>query len=325
MSTRLVNRSERLAEIERMLFHSATGLRVVEIAESCGVDRRTIYRDLSLLNDLGLPVYQKDGRFHLNHEYYVATVRLNLNEAVALLIAARTFMHAAEHHNPHLTAALKKLSQILPESVASHVMSAIDATHGDPVDRAFVATLETLTRAWAERRKVKLWYRNTNSTTTRARDFAIYLIEATSTGSLYAVGYDFGVQHVSAFKLQRIKRVQLLQARYEIAPSLDRRRYLAGIWGMTRGEAGGKPVEVVLAFSADITPMIREKARHTAQRITILDDHRCIVRFLVSDWREFLPWLRSLGTQVEVLEPEALRNQIAAEAVKIAALYEAGV
>ena len=63
MSTQLINRTERLATIEKMLFRAPSGMRVVDIAAACGVDRRTVYRDLNLLNEIGLPIYQKDGRY----------------------------------------------------------------------------------------------------------------------------------------------------------------------------------------------------------------------------------------------------------------------
>lgn len=323
MGTRLTHRSERLAEIERMLFRSAAGLRVVEIAEACGVDRRTIYRDLSLLGDIGLPIYQKDGRFYLNHEYYVAPVRLSINELVAMYIAARGLSYSAEQHNPHVVSALKKLGQILPDSLSAHVLLTVEAGHSSPVDRAFVAALETLTRAWAERRKVKLWYRGGDSISTRAREFAIYFIEPDSTGMLYAVGFDYLLQRVRAYKLQRIKRVQLLQNQYEIPIHFDRRRALADIWGMMRDDAGDKMVEVVLACSAELASVIRERSRRAPQRIRMLADNRCIVRMRVSDWRDVVPWVRSLGAQVEVLEPKALRDLIVAEASKIAQVYQA--
>jgi proteasome accessory factor B len=325
MGTRLVQRSERLAEIERMLFRGTAGLRVVEIAEACGVDRRTIYRDLSLLTDIGVPIYQKEGRFYLNHEYYVATVRLSIHESVALYIAVRNLSQAAQHHNPHIASALKKLSQILPDALATHVAYTVEAGHDDPVDRAFVMTLETLTRAWAERRQVKLWYRSADSVSISAREFAIYFIEPNSAGTLYAVGFDYLAQRVRAYKLHLIKRVQLLQNQYEMPLHFDRRRFLSGMWGMMREEAGDKLVEVVLACSADLASTIRERARRTAQRIAILGDNRCLVRMAVADWREILPWVRSLGAQVEVLEPKALRDYIAAEASKIAQVYQAKV
>jgi proteasome accessory factor B len=320
MAHRLVNRSERLAEIERLLVRSSSGLRVVEIAEACGVDRRTIYRDLSLLTEVGLPIYQQEGRFCLNHDRYVANARLNLNESVALFIAARSLSHVSEQHNPHLISALKKLSLILPEPLAAHLLHLIESVRGKPVDRAFVAVLETFTHAWAERTKVKLWYRSSESYNTREHEFATYFIEPTASGGLYAIGYDYVAQRVRAFKIERIKRVQLLPARYDIPSFFDRRRYLAGLWGMMRGETSEKPVEIRLAFAPDLTPVIKERVGETSQIITTLDN-RCLVHMQVSDWREALPWVRSLGARVEVLEPKMLRDEIASEAMRVVNMY----
>ncbi len=149
MSTQLINRTERLATIERLLFRNVSGMRVVDIADSCDVDRRTIYRDLALLREIGVPVYQKDGRYYLNHEQYVATVRLNIFELVALYVASRGLVFYVEQQNPHVISALKKLSKALPEPLARHVNTMVETVRATPVDRAFVSVLETMTRAWA--------------------------------------------------------------------------------------------------------------------------------------------------------------------------------
>ena len=245
MSTRLINRTERLTEIEQMLFHHPMGLRAVEIAEACGVDRRTIYRDLALLVDIGLPVFQKDGRFLMNREYYGASVRLNTHESVALFIAAHGMAHYARQQNPHMISALKKLSLALPEPIARHVLFLIEAIRTDAVDRAFVSVLELFTRAWAERRKVKLWYRGGDELQTRVHEFAPYFIEMTGAGSLYAVGYDYQIQQVRAFKLQLVKRVQMLGGTFDIPGQFERQRYLVGIPGMMDGDPAAEGIEEI--------------------------------------------------------------------------------
>ncbi len=321
MSTQLIHRTERLATIEKMLFRAASGLRVVEIAEACGVDRRTVYRDLALLTEIGVPVYQKDGRYFLNHEYYVATVRLNVNELVALYVASRGMSYVWEQQNPHIISALKKLSRNLPDSLAQHVRFMIDTLRSNPVDRAFVFMLETLTRAWAEQRKVKLWYRGPNSSSVSIREFAVYFIEPASSGSLYAVGYDFQMQRVGALRLQWIKRAQIMPHEYEIPSHFDRQHYLAGAWGLMRSSLSGKAVQVVLSFAPDAVPLVQERLRQTVHAQRITDDAHCIITMQVADWQDMLPWVRSWGTKVEVLEPKALRDYIAAEALKLAAVY----
>jgi predicted DNA-binding transcriptional regulator YafY len=321
MSTQLINRTERLATIEDMLFRAKQGVRVVEIAETCGVDRRTVYRDLSLLSEFGLPVYQKDGRYYLNHEYYVATVRLNINELVALYIAARGQTYFMDQENPHVVSALKKLTKTLPDPLARHVKYVIEKMRSGPVDRAFVSVLETMTRAWAEHRKVKLWYRRPGHTSISVREFATYFIEPSSNGGLYAVGYDYLSQHVGAVRLQWVKRVQLLPMTYEIPAQLEQRRYMAGAWGMMRTGIDIQSVNVVMAFSPDVVPAVKEKLRETIHAFKMTENNRCLVSVQVSDWRDILPWIRAWGPKVEVLEPEVLRAEIAAEALKLAAVY----
>lgn len=323
MSTQLINRTERLATIEKILFRAPLGLRVVEIAEACGVDRRTVYRDLALLTELGVPVYQKDGRYYLNYEYYVATVRLNINELVALYVAARGLSHYVVEQNPHIISALKKLSKNLPDSLAQHVRFVIEAMRSSPVDRAFVLVLDTITRAWADQRKVKIWYHSPNGPSAVIREFATYFIEPASNGGLYAAGYDYHSQSVGALRLQWVKRVQVLPGIYEIPTDLDRRRYLSSAWGMVRHShgTGSRPVNVVLSFAPDVVPTVRERLRQTAHAAKITADDRCIVSVHVMDWRDMLPWIRSWGTKVEVLEPQGLRDAIMDEALQLAAVY----
>ena len=320
MGARLIDRAERLSAIEKMLFRNSGGLRVVEIAAACGVDRRTIYRDLDALDQIGIPLSQQDGRFFINHDYYLATVRLNFNEAVALFIAARVLSRNAEQQTPHVVSALAKLGGALPEPLSSHIGFIADSLRGSPVDRNFIQVLEMVTRAWFERRKIRLWVTLAKNGELTTRDFSTYFIEPTTNGGMYAIGLDESTQKVRAFKLEWVKRIKMLDDSYEIPAQVDRRRYLESVWGMMGGDSEEK-TRVVLAFPADMTPLIKERTWHTSQRIETLEDKRCTLSVQVADWRELLPWIRSWGAQVEVLEPQALREELGAEAQRVAATY----
>jgi proteasome accessory factor B len=322
MKTQLINRTERLAAIEQMLLRSDSGLRVVEIAQTCGVDRRTIYRDLSLLSDIGVPIFQKEGRFFINRDYYLANVRLSVYEAIALYLAVRILTQHAEQQNPHLISALRKLSYALPEPVASHVAYLVESA-SDPVDPGYVSALEALIRAWGERRKVKLWYTPLHSHEATAREFAIYFIESTPSGQLYVVGYDFLSQRVRHFLMQRVKRVKLLRAIYDIPAHFSPRRYLSSRWGMLNSGDMDEADEVVLRFSPEAAPLIRDRIWHVSQRVEPLENGGCVLGVETSDWHEMLAWIRSWGAQVEVVHPQALREYLANEAANIATLYQA--
>lgn len=321
MGTRLVNRGERLTAIERMLFRNDQGMRAVEIAKACGVDRRTIYRDLAMLEKLGVPFSQRDGRFFLNRDYYLASVRMNFNEAVALFLAARVYTRSAEQQNPYIISALNKLCSALPETVSNHVDLIADWMRGNPIDRNYVQIMETIIRAWVERRSVKLWAGTSRSGDVQTYEFSPYFIEPTTTGGLYVVGMDRAEEAIRALRIEWIKRAKLLEDTYDIPASFDRRPYLESVWGMMASEAQDR-VKVVLAFAPDVTPLIRERLWHTSQQIETLVDKRCTLTIHVHDWHEMLPWLRSWGSQVEVLEPTKLRHELAAEAVRVAQVYQ---
>jgi predicted DNA-binding transcriptional regulator YafY len=91
------------------------------------------------------------------------------------------------------------------------------------------------------------------------------------------------------------------------------------MWGITSDSEA--KTSVVLAFSPDVTPLIKERVWHSSQRIETLEDKRCTLSVQVYDWREMLPWIRSWGSQVEVLEPQALRWELAADAARIGEIY----
>jgi predicted DNA-binding transcriptional regulator YafY len=82
---------------------------------------------------------------------------------------------------------------------------------------------------------------------------------------------------------------------------------------------------VVLAFSPDVASLIKERIWHVTQQIEILDDKRCTLHLRVSNWNEMLPWIWSWGGQVEVLEPEPLRETLLAEAARMLEQYEAKI
>jgi proteasome accessory factor B len=322
MTNRLTSRTERLAEIERMLFRSANGMRVMEIAEACGVDRRTIYRDLDMLSTIGVPIWQDMGRYGIIRDQYLATVRLTFHEAVAMFIAARLLSRHADQQNPHIISALTKLGMAFPEPLSSHVAFTAEALRQQPIKNDFVQVLESVTQAWAERRKVRVWYSAHSSGETKAREFAPYFVEPTPQGGLYAIGHDGLSGEIRTLKLQRMQKVQLLDAQFTIPPDFDANHYFSTAWGIMGGSG---EVRVALRFPHDAVPLIKERHWHVSQQVEDLPDGGCRLTLWVRDWREMQPWIRSWGGQVVVESPEELRVEIAADARKVSVLYDSPV
>jgi predicted DNA-binding transcriptional regulator YafY len=310
-----MNRTERLASIEQMLLQSVFGMRAVEIAAACSVDRRTIYRDLAMLNKVGIPVYQKGGRFYVHRDFYHAPVRLNTHEAIALFLACRAFIHHAVQPTPYFISALNKLANALPNPLADHMDVVITALSRAPVDRGFISVLNALTNAWSERRKVKLWH----SGDAQAREFSTFFLESTPDGEIYAVGMDALSASIRAFNLRNVKRVKPMLSQFDLPTNFPTGRYLAQQWGI--GESGH--TEVVLLFAPEVANAIRERLWHLTQQINTLENGQCRFSVRVDRWETMLPWIRTWGDKVEVFAPSALREAVYEEAQKLLSLYVA--
>jgi len=316
------SQAERLRQIEQLLYQASDGLRASEIAERLGVSQSTVYRDLEQLGEKGVPLWQQEGRFGVLRDQYLANIRLNFNEALTLFIATRLLARYADEYNPHIASVLDKLAGALPRSVAGHIIQTAEALRCRPSNDRAVAVLEQITRAWAERRVVRLWYRSPRSGELRQRDLAPYFLEISGPAySCYVIGYDTWAEGLRTFKLDRLERAQMLDKHYEIPPDFDANAYLANSWGIMRG-AG--LTEVVLQFSPDVAALLRERTWHPSQTIDELADGGLLLTVRVSDPREMRPWIRSWGADVEVLEPAELRTEMVEQARRLLDQYQAG-
>ena len=318
--SRLLNRAERLRAIERLLYRSPNGMRVVEIAGACGVDRRTVYRDLDLLSVSGVPIWQDEGRFGIERERYLTTVRLNFNEAFALYLAARLLARHSDEQNPHVVTALDKLATALPEPISGYIARTAGRVRARALNECYIQVLEAITLAWSLQRKVRLWYRSPRSGQVRQRDFSPYFVEPSGSGyACYAIGFDDWSGEMRTFKLERLERAQMLDESYDIPPDFDPDQYLETSWGIMHGEG---TVEVVLQFSSHVASRVKESIWHPSQEIDDLKDGGCLLTVRISEPTEMRPWIRSWGAEVEVLSPPMLRQSIAEETARMAAVYQ---
>jgi predicted DNA-binding transcriptional regulator YafY len=317
---RIKSKAARLRRIEHRLYNTPDGLRVSDLARDCGVARRTIYRDLESLQEMGVPIWEGEGRFGINRSAYLSTVRLNLNEAVSLFFAARLLAHHSDEHNPHIVSALDKLAAGLPAgTVAGHIARMADQVRSRPVRSAYIETLEVLTLAWADRRMLRLRYRAPNREVTE-REVAPYFIEVSrSAPAAYLIGFDRLRGAIRTFKLERVERAELLPEAYEIPADFDPYDFLARAWGvMDEGE-----VTVRLRFNAVAAPRVRESVWHRSQRLREERDGGCELEMTIGSVREITPWVLGWGADVEVLGPDELRAEVASHGARMATLYGA--
>lgn len=226
MAERLVSRTDRLAQMERLLFAHPKGLRAVEIAKAMGVNRRTVYRDLDALGRGGVPIWQDAGRFGLHRDRYLATVRLNVHEAVILFLAAGVAAARTDAFGPALGESLAQLAKAFPEPVTTWMAQSAEAlgNRAPPGGGSgAVETLKVIAEGWIGLRQVRLWVGE------RQYDVSICCLTPTRMGDLALIGLDEATGSVGAIPLaQVLDRACALPADFEPRQYLAQAQSLAG-------------------------------------------------------------------------------------------------
>ncbi|HEX7431547.1 MAG TPA: WYL domain-containing protein [Candidatus Limnocylindrales bacterium] len=317
---------DRLARFYRVLRFLAAhpeGASVDAVAGFVGMSRRTVYRDLRALEgEIGIPLWNEDGRWGIVEGAFLPPLRLTLDEAVAFFFAARLTAQFADRYDPDMGAAFQKLAEILPPVVARHLERTIDVLASRPPDERLTRNLRLLARAWAERRVVELTYdAATYSPGRPPRRSRIhpYLIEASATTrALYLMGYDESRGAVRTFKLQRVLELSIAPETFEPPDPAVVQEGLARAWGVI---ADQEEVEVELRFDAEIAGLVTETTWHPTELVTRQDDGSVLWRARVPGTLEIRRWILGWGAQVEVLSPPELRDEVAATNRKAAARY----
>jgi len=323
MEDTMMSKYARLQKIVHLLYRNPRGLTTEKLAEHCGVTPRTIQRDLNDLEAAGIPVWgEEDGRHGITKGYYLPPIHFNLEEASALYLAARLLARYSDEHNPIIMDALAKLAGTMPEAIAAHIHNTIRSLTYRPKNRTFAHVLEVIALGWATGRKVRIWHQAADSENVHEYLLSPYFLEPSSVGySTYVIGYSTWFNDLHTFKLERIREAQLTEETFEIPEGFDGAELLGNAWGVMFGD---QVEEVVLRFSPEVTRRVKESVWHPSQRMEPSDDGGCILRVWVAHPLEMKPWIRGWGPDCQVLAPEWLRQEIAAEMRRAAEVYGEG-
>jgi predicted DNA-binding transcriptional regulator YafY len=325
--SRAENKADRLLEMEALLLTHSQGLTQSEIARRLGVGRSVIHRNLRDFEKRFPTIRYDDGRIAIDRSSYLIKVSFSLHEAMAVHLASRLLATRMDRQNPHAASALRKLGislEKLAPRISNHVKQSADVMdeadqRQDPV---YLQSLEKLTLAWAEQRKVEVWHRKQPKEPVQSHIFCVYFIEPYAIGqSTHVIGFSETRNAQRTMKIERIERVEVLKDTYVIPEDFDPTTFLADAWGIWYTDS--KPVDVVLKFHPRVAYRIHESRWHRSEQpIEELDNGYVIWRAKIAEPKEMLNWIRGWGSDVEVLAPESLRETCKNEAQKLMAVYE---
>lgn len=317
-----MTKAERLQEMERLYFQRSYS--DLEMAQRLGVDRSTVFRDRTAM-ETEMPFIQDGtGSYRIDRSHYLSQIRLNLNEALALYLAARRASLQSSQPHTHMASALEKLASALRQPMTSmlvHSAERVLAQGGQP-ERA--AILETVARGWVEAIPVQIEYQGLRGTKKRVYVVKPYLIEPSPWSvSVYVIGESDRHQGLAVFKVERISSAWLTTGHFSIPDDFDEQSLLRYAWGIWFDEK--PPVRVQLRFSAGYAAKRLQETRwHPTEQVEELPGGGCIWEAQVAAWEEMQPWVRGWGAEVEVLEPLELREAVRGEVERLVKVYGIG-
>jgi proteasome accessory factor B len=319
-----VNRVYRLLKLITLL-QSGRRFDPESLCTEIGVSRRTLFRDLNLLEHAGVPYHfdHDKGTYSISESFFLPPLHLELPEALALLLVTRKFLSRQVHASyQHALDAALKIESHLPGAILSHCGKWLDGvsirwpqtSSADSTADLFHA----IQRALAESERLKVIYDSVSD----GREIRVFLdplrLIFMSRG-WYLIAKSLTHDQIRTFKLDRMIRVVPMGEYFQPDPTFSEKRYFGAAWCMI---PDGKLYSIKLRFAAQVATPVEEVRWHDSQNTTRLDDGQLLFEVEVDGLREIVPWILGYGDQVQVLEPPELRARIREKAARMVALAE---
>lgn len=318
---------KRITRLLRLLqtLQSDSGQDATRLAESCGVCRRTLFRDLETLKSAGVPVEynREDKRYRVAGGHFLPPTNFTAEEAFSLICLAE---QSANDEMPAFLApagvAARKLLAAMPDELRDQFRSLTGSVHLRPTARNPLAEKQSvyqlLVDAQAARRAVDLEYGSLTeweTIHTRLRPYELLFDRR----SWYVIGRSSLHKEVRTFNVSRIEQATPTDQAFRRPKGFSLDRYLRNAWRLI--PEPGPDSEVHVRFQSVVAHNVSEVRWHATQRCEWRDDGSLDFYATVSGLSEVSWWVLGYGDQAEVIAPAELRKLVARRAANMMNLY----
>lgn len=295
------------------------------LAIEIGCSKRTIFRDLNILERAGIPYFFDDEQrgYSVRRDFFMPAIDLTLDESLALL--ALTEHIGAQEQIPLTRAASRAMAKIratLPAPIRSELEAiekhlAVSLARSGPVS-GYDDVYQTVREAIRRRVALECRYESVSHgqptraparKNARARDrfrFHPYAL-VFNQRAWYIVGYHTARREVRTLKLNRFTHCALTREPWTMPPDFSLDDHLGNAWRMIRGR---KRYAVELTFDAAFAETIADTHWHRTQEIDWHPDGSITFRCTVDGLDEIVWWVLSMGPHCRVQRPQALAKRV---------------
>lgn len=321
-----ISRVYRLLRVITLL-QGSKGLTADELARELDVSRRTVFRDLNMLEMAHIPYYfdSDSGGYQISRQFFLPPINLTLPEALAMLVLTGRMRGASQLPLlAHGARAAVKLESVLPDSIRRHVGSVID--HLDmslgPISRheGLEPMFDDLASAIINRKVCRLVYisfHEQKQIVTQVQPLRLLFIAR----AWYLIAYSSVHREVRTFKLARVRKLTVTDRTFTPRADTDASRHFGDAWMMI---PEGRLYEVQVHFDAKVAGNVAEVQWHHNQKVQWNDDGSIEFSARVDGIGEITWWILGYGQYAEVIGPPELRSRVAQAARDVLDRYRKG-
>jgi predicted DNA-binding transcriptional regulator YafY len=310
------------------------GATIDDLAEHLEMSRRTAYRMIETLDELKFPLFEDtsslDGKKHYQLEpaylkrlpnLSVPGLQLTLSELIALsFLRSSSRLFKGTDVEKNIESAFAKLDAFVPEQMAKQLdkvrtlFTASSRFTKDYRDKEEVIT--ALTDAMFRLRTCLAEYHSFGDD--RVKRFKIDPLRFFEReGGLYVFVQTTTFGEIRILAVERILKLTISDEHFAVPAAFDPDAILQSSFNLTPDD----PVTVKVRFSADQARYVKERKWAAQQTITDQEDGSVILELETSGRWDVKRWVLAFGADAEVLEPEDLRQEIAADLAGMIAAY----
>ncbi len=313
-----MHKAQRLIQL-MMKVNERKKFTIQEMADECGVSRRTMIRDLMELSELGVPLYSEtgpSGGYRVLREKVLPPISFTEHEAIALFFACQSLHnYKALPFKNEVNTALDKFFHYLSSELKQKIESMQQRLiFWVPPHGLEVPFLKELLEAALEQRVVTIIYEAATSKTRSIQPIGIY----TMNGLWYCQAYCFLAEDYRVFRVDRVKDFSLVA---DQSLKLNMKNEHIKAWIMPANE------DNMLDLEVDLTPEGVRRCQSEvwlSQWMEIHDDGYGTICTKMNS--SFTPWLvhffLGLGMEANVKHPQIVREQIKNKLQELIKQYE---
>jgi len=309
---------ERLLEID-LLLRGVQRQTSKTLSESLEVSERTIRSDIAFMRDrynAPLDFNRKQGWHYTDQTWRLPSISLSLGELFALTLGARMLQsYAGSSYAGELKSSIQRLSERLPErtwidlqqladeQIIFHSGAELSQDNDPDIWRQLFDACNSSRQVW-----LNYYAASTNSESERIVDpYFLHFYRATNR---YLIGFCHKRQEIRWFRVDRIKKLRVLEETFQRDPNFNSRTYLENVF---QHEVGGQPVLISIWFDVSTSPFIRERRWHPSQTIEEHPDGSLTLSMVTSGLNDLKRWVLGYGKGAKVLEPPELVKLVKCE------------